>query len=153
MKMKKQFFKGLVLSTVLFSKAFAEPSTEIKQYWDEFYTQIRQCVLDAVYSETKQKPAIEIKNTMDLRVYLKAFDYKGFVVFIDTQNITEPDVCFIRYLLNKMGYNPKYIKSTEILVATSFQRYVDAVALKTKLDGLLTNKVQDKDLVKILNLD
>ena len=155
--------KKILASILIASSAFAQ-TDELKKYWDTFYTEIKSCILDKYKSKNLYKPEFPIKDTMDLKIYLKALDYTGYVVYIDTKNFTESDICFMKYLAKKLGYFPKYYSPAEILVIQSFDRQVDAVSLKQKLENLFPKKqtqvnpkdnnvVKEKSPVFILNLD
>lgn len=119
---------------------------EVKQYWDRFFFEIKQCVVDGVKSDTTYKPIQELKNQSDIRVYLRSLNYKNYVVYIDTKNITENDVCFLRYLLKTKGYSPVFYKSAELLVVSDFSRQVDADSLKDFLNSVI------KDVAFVLNV-
>ena len=125
---------------------------ELKKYWDRFYNEIKQCVMENVKSQTLYKPEIEPNDAIGLKSYLKALGYENYVVFLKTDKIKEPDLCFIRYVLKNMGYNPHYYSTAEILVVDTFQRKVDAESLKQKLLNMFNNYV-DKNNVYILNLN
>ena len=155
--------KKIVASLLIVSSAFAQ-TDELKKYWDTFFTEIKSCVSDKYKSKDLYKPEHPIKDTMDLRVYLKALDYSGYVVYVDTKNFTESDVCFMKYITKKMGHNPKYFAPAEILVIDNFDRQVDATSLKKKLENLFpkeqeninpteSNVVKKKPPIHILNLD
>ena len=137
--MKRAMFTMFTALTV-FNIAFA---SEIKQYWDRFYNEIKQCIMDNVKSETFYKPEIQPDDAIGLKSYLKALDYSNYVVYIRTENIKESDLCFIRYSLKELGYNPKYYKPAEILVVDQFQRKVDAQALKQKVETLFKPFLQN----------
>lgn len=118
-------------------------ASEVKQYWDRFYNEIKQCVMDNVKSDTIYKPEIKPDDAIGLKSYLKALDYSNYVVYIKTDKIKESDLCFIRYSLKELGYNPKYYKPAEILVVDQFQRKVDAQALKQKVENLFKPFLQN----------
>ena len=156
--------KKLLITTLIVSSAFAK-DMELKKYWDSFYTEIKSCITDKYKSKDLYKPAKPIEDTMDLKAYLKALDYEGYVVYIDTKRLTESDICFLKYLTKQLGYNPKYYAPVEILVVEAFDRPVDATKLKIKLESLMPkpkkvsidprseNVKKTESIVKVLNLD
>ena len=144
---------SLILSTASFSG-------ELYQYWNKFYTHIRQCVSDEIKSSTVYSPNIPVEETSDLKAYLKALDYNGYAEFINTKNLTSSDICYLKFITTeKLGYTPKYYKPVEILVVSSFSRKADALSLKEKLQSILfhnssSGMANDKqDIISIISLD
>lgn len=130
--MRKLFVAGLV-SFVCFNTSKAD---EVKQYWDRFYNEIKQCVLHQVKSDTVYKPISKIENENDIRAYLRSLDYKGYVVFINTKNLKEQDICFITFAMKSKSFSPVFYKPAEILFIAEFSRETDALALKEELSAL-----------------
>lgn len=63
--------------------------SELKEYFDRIYPQVRQCVMQEMKSEDIYKPAIKIENKRDVIDYLKALDLpKGYYVVVDTTKFT-----------------------------------------------------------------
>ncbi len=147
--MKK--FTSLLLVAAISTTSFAKDA-ELKQYWDTFYNEIKQCIIDNVKSQSIYKPEINPDDAIGLKSYLKALGYDNYVVFIKTDSIKEPDLCYLRYVLKRFGYNPHYYRPAEILVVDTFQRQVDANALKQKLIQMF-NKYVDKNKVYVFNLN
>ena len=110
--------------------------SELKEYFDRIYPQVRQCVMQEMKSEDIYKPAIKIENKRDVIDYLKALDLpKGYYVVVDTTKFTASSICFLQLVFKEMGNNPQYYKPVEKIVVNIFSRKQDAIYLKDKLEN------------------
>lgn len=128
----KKFLATLLVATPVFAG-----DTELKAYWDRLFTEIRECVIQQQKTDTTYAPTKPIQNTSDLKIYLKALDYRYNVVYIPTKDLTEQEVCYLLFRLKMDGYIPRYLKPAEIIVIGDFQREADAKQVATTYSALI----------------
>lgn len=128
--MKKIFLSTIPMLVLISSQAQAE---NLKPYWNLFFEPIKQCVLQEMQSNNQDAPGMKIQDNSDMKAYLRALNYTGYTVYINTENMPDNELCYLKFYLQTKGYYPHYYEPVEMLVVASFNREIDAEQLINKL--------------------
>ncbi len=77
----------------------------------------------------------------------------GYIVYVDTPNLSERDIAFYQYLARTDGYYPVYISRQDRLIFGSFQRKADAISASKELKRIGIPSVKVAELEEPLKVE